>query len=90
MAAYQLDEMREQYMNVYTVDNIMNFYKIAANKKNFNNVFVNGENPEDNYFLDIEKRTFLLELIESNNVNRNQFREVLLMLTNEELSYIGF
>jgi hypothetical protein len=88
--AQQFDEMRQQYMNTYNNDDIMSFYQIAINKKNFDRVYVNGENPNDNYFLNIEKRARIMELIENNNINKNDFGNILLMLTNEELIYIGF
>lgn len=88
--AQQLDEMRQQYMNVYTDDNIRSFYQIAVGKMNFKKVYVEGENPEDNYFLDFEKRAHFLELIENDSVDKDEFQQSLLMLTNEELVYIGF
>ena len=86
----QLDGMRQSYMNYYTDENIRSFYQIAISKKNFKKVYVKGENPEDNYFLDCEKRAHFLELIENDTVDRNEFQQVLLMLTDEELAYIGF
>lgn len=82
--------MRQQYINEYTDSDILAFYKIAASKFNFKNVCVDGENIEDNYLLSNEKRQHILDLYNNHDISNDSFTQVLSMLSDDELIYIGF
>lgn len=85
-----MDQLREQYMQEYTDENILGFYELASRKYNFVNVHCNGDSVENNYIVNNERREYFINLYNNKNTNRNVFKEVLNSLTDEQLTYIGF